>query len=529
MKARSFVSTDRFPDLIRFFGPSGELSASRPAEGKWSGTGFQFEAIPSSEGLRLVLESDAKVSRVQLRWRGDLRDVKRWLGDAWERSYADLEWRAVVPERVMPWYCMANDGERTHGFGVETGAAALCFWTADPEGICLWADVRSGGVPAELGSRSLAVATVRCREGLEGESAFEATRALCRLLSRSPRLPDHAVFGANDWNFAYGNSSAELLASMASVMGELAPTDARPYVVVDEGWAMGPYEGRFGHGPWIGNPKFGDMGEFSERLQGLGVRPGLWYRPLTPLPDSFDSWKLARDQSYLDPSVPEVLDHVEEHIARFVGWGYEMIKHDFSTFDFLGKWGFQMGASPASDGWRPRDASRTSAEILSQLYARIRRAAGSALLIGCNTIGHLAVGSHELQRTGDDTSGVSWNRNRRMGVNTLAFRAAQQGTFFDVDPDMATLTGSMPWDLVSQWLELVAESGTSLFVAFEPDKLDEPRRKALARALKIASERPEVGEPLDWFETTCPRRWNLCGRQREFAWMGASGAWPFGD
>ena len=25
------------------------------------------------------------------------------------------------------------------------------------------------------------------------------------------------------------------------------------------------------------------------------------------------------------------------------GWGYEMVKHDFSTYDLLGQWGFEMG------------------------------------------------------------------------------------------------------------------------------------------------------------------------------------------
>lgn len=52
---------------------------------------------------------------------------------------------------------------------------------------------------------------------------------------------------------------------------------------------MGPFEGRFGHGPWEGNPRFGEMGAFATRLKGLGVRPGIWFRPLTPLADSPDA------------------------------------------------------------------------------------------------------------------------------------------------------------------------------------------------------------------------------------------------
>jgi alpha-galactosidase len=118
-----------------------------------------------------------------------------------------------------------------------------------------------------------------------------------------------------------------------------------------------------------------------------------------------------------------------------------------------------MGASPTKDGWRLHDSTRTNAEALTDLYRTIREAAGNQVrLIGCNTVSHLATGFHEVQRTGDDTSGRSWNRNRRMGVNTLAFRAPQQGAFYAVDPDIVAITNAVSWDLVAQWLRLVSES-----------------------------------------------------------------------
>src|SRR5207247_4586197 len=123
-------------------------------------------------------------------------------------------------------------------------------------------------------------------------------------------------------------------------------TDSRPYSVIDEGWAEGPFSGHCGHGPWVGNPRFGDMGAFATRLKAIGVRPGIWFRPLTPLPDTPASWSSGRNKAYLDPTIPEVLDHVESHLRRFTGWGYEMIKHDYTTFDLFGKWGSDMGASP---------------------------------------------------------------------------------------------------------------------------------------------------------------------------------------
>ncbi len=525
-----FVTLLREPDLVRAFGPNeAEIPLQKTGDGTWSGGHSEVLIQVVKDHVAVSLRGHG-ASRIQLRWHGDLRPIQRYLGDHWERSYADLEWRGEAPNRPMPWYFMAFDGHATHGYGVRTGPGAFCFWLADQEGVSLWADVRSGGVPVELGERTLPVAEVVCRSGKPGESPFAATRAFCHQMCPRPILPDKPVYGTNDWNYAYGNNNAELIASVSALISELSPdTDNRPYSVIDEGWAMGPYNGRFGHGPWVGNPRFGDMDAFAHRLKGLGVRPGIWFRPLTPLPDSPSSWALSRDPNYLDPTVPEVKHHVATEIRKLDGWGYELIKHDFTTWDLLGLWGFEMGPSPTKDGWRLHDSSRTNAEVLTDLYRTIREVAGSVRLIGCNTVSHLAAGTHEIQRTGDDTSGRSWNRNRRMGVNTLAFRAAQHGAFYNVDPDIVAITRAVPWSLVEQWLRLVSESGTALFVAVEPSVVEPKHREALKKALTLAAKTQPIGEPLDWMETLCPRRWNLRGKLAEFHWMGESGAWPFSD
>ena len=529
--ASNFVTLLRTPDLVRAFGPGNdEIGLEKIRDGLWGGDGVEVQADVHPTHTLLALRSKGNVSRVQFRWYGDLRTVKLYLGDHWERSYGDLEWRGEVPGRTMPWYFMAHDGRRTHGYGVRTGPKALCFWNADAQGISLWADVRSGGVPVELGPRTLEIAEVICREGKNGERPFVATHEFCREMCQSPRLPDKPIYGTNDWNYAYGNNSADLIAGVSGLIGELSPdSDNRPYSVIDEGWAEGPFTGNFGHGPWVGNPRFCDMGAFASRLKGLGVRPGIWFRPLTPLPDTPSTWKLTRNKQYLDPTVPEVHEHVKTHIRRFAEWGYEMVKHDFTTWDLLGLWGFEMGASPTHDGWRLNDASKTNAEVLTDLYRTIREAAGAVRLIGCNTVSHLATGFHEIQRTGDDTSGRSWNRNRRMGVNTLAFRAAQHGAFYEVDPDIVAITKAVPWSLVEQWLRLVSTSGTALFVAVEPSVIEPKHRKSLQKAFAFAAKPQPIGEPLDWLESDCPRRWKLRGKTTEFAWMGEDGAWPFGD
>ncbi len=123
------------------------------------------------------------------------------------------------------------------------------------------------------------------------------------------------------------------------------------------------------------------------------------------------------------------------------GWGYEMVKHDYSTYDLLGQWGFEMGPQPTLPGWSLHDRSRTNAEVIAaSMRCCATRPGEQILLDGCNTVGHLGQGIFDLQRTGDDTSGRQWERTRRMGVNTLAFRLPQHGTFYTLDADLVGIT-----------------------------------------------------------------------------------------
>ena len=134
-------------------------------------------------------------------------------------------------------------------------------------------------------------------------------------------------------------------------------------------------------------------------------------------------------------------------------------------------------------GWHFHDRGKTTAEIVLDLYRAIRRGAGDAVLLGCNVIGHLAAGLVEAQRIGDDTSGREWSRTRKMGVNTLAFRMAQHNTFFAADADCVPMTSDIPWSLTRQWLDLVARSGTALFISVDPAAIQAEQRPAIKAAL----------------------------------------------
>jgi alpha-galactosidase len=190
------------------------------------------------------------------------------------------------------------------------------------------------------------------------------------------------------------------------------------------------------------------MAELAEAIRLAGCRPWIWFRSLLTSESLPSSWILPNDRFpllrepglILDPSLPEVLERIAADVRVLTGWGYELVKHDYTTFDLFGRWGFEMGLGLTPESWSFYDRSRTTAEIVLDLYAKIYEAAGDALLIGCNTIGHLSAVLVHLQRVGDDTSGRVWARTRKMGINSLAFRILQHETFFAVDADCVGLT-----------------------------------------------------------------------------------------
>ena len=90
-------------------------------------------------------------------------------------------------------------------------------------------------------------------------------------------------------------------------------------------------------------------------------------------------------------------------------------------------------------------------------------------------MGHLGAGLFEIQRTGDDTSGHVWERTRRMGVNTLAYRLPQHGTFFVIDADCAAHTSQTPWNSIGNfWISWHEAARRFLFqwirAGFRPNK-----------------------------------------------------------
>jgi len=493
------------------------------ASGVWQREGVTVRV----DGDRVSLRADA-APLCGLRLYMEPRQMKnaRILGDTWERGYGDLQWLPPRADRVMPWYFLAWDGTVLRGFGVKTLPNALCFWNYDGEQPVLTLDLRSGTFPVELGDRELTACTLV--EGtLEGE-IHEGCARFCRMLCDHPRMVSRPIFGGNDWYCNYGSNSYEKIRLHARRIARCAEGCTwKPYMVIDDGWqlchrSMDGEGGCYNGGPWrYANANFGDMKAMAEEIMAQGAIPGIWMRPLQTLEKLPQEVYLRRsgNEMPLDPSHPLVLEKIREDVKTIVSWGYRLIKHDFSCADIFGLWGYQMGGEPFGVSVRFHDRSKTTAEIVKNLYLAIREAAGEEVLImGCNTMSHLSAGIMDIQRTGDDTSGRDWARTRKYGVNTLAFRMMQHGSFYCVDADCVGLTLDVPWEKNRQWLDVLAKSGTPLFVSIGEDAFSAQAEEAIREAFRHACGAKQVSRPHDWLETMTPEVWQSDFGRDEYTW-----------
>lgn len=487
---------------------------------KWENDDYDLDDInvklnQDNEHLAIFLTAQtSKVKWIKLRWNNLSWDKNvRFLGDAWERGYGDMEWKGMNPNRFMPWYFCAKSEAKSICYGVKVRPSAMCFWQVDYLGMTLFLDVRCGGSGVNLKGRVIKLADVIACE-MRDCTSFEAMQEFCGQMCEDPILPKYPVYGSNNWYYAYGKSSeSEILADCDYILNLTKDIENKPYMVIDDCWQEHHRLNEYNGGPWTkGNEKFPDMKALADKLVQKGVRPGIWVRLLLNEDENIkNEWRLSHNNC-IDPTNPEALNYIKEDIKRICNWGYTLIKHDFSTFDLFGKWGFQMSPLVTDDGWHFYDDSLTSAEVVKLLYkaildASVEASNGETLILGCNTIGHLGAGYMHINRTGDDTSGVIWERTRFMGVNTLAFRLPQHGKFYEIDADCVGIDGGISWSMNKQWADVLAQSGTPLFISVRPNILDETEKQELHEILKVASKQEHHVIPVDWEETTCPEHW----------------------
>jgi alpha-galactosidase len=488
-----------------------------------------FKTVDDALGV-FIQSPQTALTGLRLKWEYQVKPATKMLGDSWERTYGDAAWKTPASGMKNAWYVLLHDKQQTACFGVKTGCSSICWWATNNGSLELTLDIHSGGDGVQLGSRKLHAADIVTTLSTATETPFITAQRFCRMMCENPRLPKQPVYGINDWYYAYGNNSPKLIKETTALMAGLVTDPGnRPFSVIDAGWAAySPYLP--GDGGWADdfskpNEKFKDMHLMAGEIVKLGMRPGLWTRPLCARYN--DSATLlapkikGRDDPknpVLDPTIPENIERVKHNIAIYKEWGYELVKHDYSTYDITGKWGFEMTEYITQPGWSFNDRSKTNAEIINHLYRSIREAAGDMYIIGCNTMSHLSAGLFELNRIGDDTSGKEWARTRKMGVNTLGFRMPQHNTFYAVDGDCVGLTKEIPWEKNKQWMQLLAESSAPLFISADPGALGAEQKAFIKDCFAKAAKEQPIGEPLDWLINPLPAKWKLNNREVDFDW-----------
>ncbi len=477
-----------------------------------------IETEAKEKKLTLFLTATADKPRfIELHWDAEVNDELTVLGDSWERSYANLQFLPLSEnDRWMPWYFIATDKKKSFCFGVKTGCNSFVSFRYDKDGITATVDVRNGGSGVHLCGRRLCAATFICEE-YEGGDILADLADYCGKLCDSPVLPKERIYGGNNWYYAYGKSSFEQIISDTRLLTELSEgIENRPFEVIDDCWQIKKCAG-----PWLPNKNFGDMKKLADEIRDLGARPGIWVRLLRNKDRRLKrSWKIKRKgrRTYLDPTHPEAQRYIKADIERIKGWGYELLKHDFSTADLFGDFGGNLTNGITNvDRWHFYDKTKTNAEIVLDFYRLIKEAAGDMYIIGCNTVSHLSAGLVHIYRTGDDTSGVEWNRTRDYGVNTLAFRLAQNERFYMCDADCVGIQkDNIPWEKNRQWLHLLSKSNTPLFVSC-CDDIGSQQREDLKKAYRTFNE-PHSFKPVDIFGTRTPEEWEIDGQTVKYEW-----------
>ena len=107
-------------------------------------------------------------------------------------------------------------------------------------------------------------------------------------------------------------------------------------------------------------------------------------------------------------------------------------------------------------------------------------------------------------------------------MNGLAHRIGQHRTFYHVDPDCVAITSDVGWRETSQWMDVVARSGTSLFFSPDPTAITPEIKSAMKDAMVVTSQaglgyplHPDEGNDTDGVAASVPshinKTCNWCG------------------
>ena len=517
------VSILRQPDYA--FGAT-EASSFRFEEPMHAACDVKYDyTVNNGVGRVTVYPSGSPIKYLKLRFEGDMSEATSVFGDDWERVKNNLEWRSLMPNRALAWYCYVKTGRGVLCYGVKTGANCFAFWNVDRRGVTLFMNLSSGNRGTDI-KEPLVACEITELSGKEGEGAFSVAKRFAKKLCDAPVLPREPIFGVNNWYWAYGKISFDSVKNETDYLMEMTcGTKHRPYMILDDGWQLKRSYGEVEYigGPWLPNGKFGDMMRTADMIKSKGAKAGIWFRPLLTLDEPCEEAKLCDFSAggiILDPTHPYTLEQVEKDAGTIRSWGYDLIKHDFTTMDILGYAPFTANnhtANIATEDRRFFDNTVTTATAIKNLYTAIQRGVADADVIGCNTVSHLTAGIHSTYRAGSDTSGRCFEWTRRNGINSM-MRLPTNDAFYRIDPDCAAFTETVDSGVNLDFLEMCALTGATTLASVTPGILTDKEMAQINEIYKIADADETRYSILDFETNGAPELFGDGTNVREFDW-----------
>lgn len=463
----------------------------------------KFDYVVEKDSAKVVVyPSGSPVKYLKLRFEGDMQNVDKVMGDQWERAglRAFLEWRSVMASRILPWFCYAIADGQMACYGVKTGADCMAFFQIDPDGVTLFLDLTCGADGTDL-QQPLNACEVVELFGNKGDDYYKTAVEFAGKMCVNPVLPKEPIYGVNNWYWAYGDVSHEIVMEETDQLVKLAQgCKHRPYMIIDDGWQKNRKVGKacgegcvYIGGEWLPNERFPDIANTAKCIHNKGAKAGIWFRPMLTRGDVPAEAHLADECGgiVLDPTHPYTLNKIREDAKRIAGWGFDLIKHDFSSVDIAGTLTLSSEMVEYNFCKPDRhfyDRTKTTATIMKNIYKTIQEGAGKDVeVIGCNTVSHLTVGIHSAYRIGNDTSGRAFEWTRRDGVNCL-MRLPLNNIFYNADPDCAPFTDRVKFEANLDFLELCALTGMTTLASIKPGLLTEEQMKEVNRVFRLADE-----------------------------------------
>ena len=94
----------------------------------------------------------------------------------------------------------------------------------------------------------------------------------------------------------------------------------------------------------------------------------------------------------------------------------------------------------------------------------------------------------------------------------------QHETFYKVDADCVGITKAIPWEINRKWLDVLAKSGTPLFVSIGEDAYTDAVKADIKAAFEKAAEPHKVSRPVDCLDNLTPRKWESDFGVDEYDW-----------